>query len=97
MNQRAPGKTTAHTDTYHGGFAQLVPNERVVEVVEFETSDPALKGEMRITTTLTDAEGGTRITAVHDARPQGLSPKDNELGWSEAFTKLAELVETGAR
>ena len=24
------GKTTAHTDTYHGHFAKLVPNERVV-------------------------------------------------------------------
>ena len=28
------GKTTAHTDTYHGRFAKLVPNEQVVEVIE---------------------------------------------------------------
>src|SRR4051812_6749247 len=35
------GKTTAHTDTYHGRFVKLVPNEQVVEVVEFETGDPA--------------------------------------------------------
>jgi hypothetical protein len=35
------GKTTAHTDTYHGGgFLRLVPNERVVEAVEFETMAP---------------------------------------------------------
>jgi uncharacterized protein YndB with AHSA1/START domain len=40
------GKTTAHTDTYHGRFAKLVPNERVVEVLEFETADPALRGEI---------------------------------------------------
>src|SRR5512132_201599 len=39
------GKTTAHTDTYHGCFVKLVPNEQVVEVVEFETTDPALRGE----------------------------------------------------
>src|SRR5436309_1865523 len=38
------GKTTAHTDTYHGRFVKLVTNERVVEVVEFETTDPALRG-----------------------------------------------------
>ncbi len=43
------GKTTAHTDTHHGRFMKLVPNERVVEVVEFETPDPALQGEMTIT------------------------------------------------
>lgn len=33
------GKTTAHTDTFHGRFVQLVPNEKVVEVVELETAD----------------------------------------------------------
>ena len=26
------GKTNAHTDTYHGHFVKLVPNEQVVEV-----------------------------------------------------------------
>src|ERR671936_615970 len=49
------GKTTAHTDTYHGRFVELVPDERVVEVVEFETADPALQGEMTITIALADA------------------------------------------
>src|SRR5881296_3267899 len=50
------GKTTAHTDTYHGRFLKLVPDEEVVEVVEFETADPALQGEMTITFTLVDAD-----------------------------------------
>src|ERR1700738_59987 len=40
----ATGKTTAHTDTYHGRFVKLVTNQQVVEVVEFETTDPALLG-----------------------------------------------------
>jgi hypothetical protein len=31
------GKSTRHTDTYHGHFARLVPGELVVEVSEFET------------------------------------------------------------
>ncbi len=48
------GKTTAHTDTYHGRFVKLVTNEQVVEVVEFETTDPALRGEMTITISLAD-------------------------------------------
>ena len=43
------GKTTARTDTYHGRFIKLVPNELLVEVDEFETADPALRGEMTIT------------------------------------------------
>ncbi len=89
------GKTTAHTDTYHGRFVKLVPNEQVVEVVEFETTDPALRGEMMITTTLADADGGTDVIAVHDGLPHGLSPADNEIGWREALAKLAAFVESG--
>jgi len=88
------GKTTAHTDTYHGRFVKLVPNERIVEVDEFETEDPALCGEMTITITLTDADDGTELLAVHDGVPRVVSPADNELGWRMALGKLAALVET---
>src|SRR6266853_1133013 len=66
------GKTTAHTDTYHGRFVKLVTNEQVVEVVEFETTDPALRGQMTITISLADAGGGTDILAVHDGLPRGV-------------------------
>jgi uncharacterized protein YndB with AHSA1/START domain len=90
------GKTTAHTDTYHGRFVKLVPNEQIVEVDEFETTDPALTGEMTITTTLADADGGTNLLAVHDGLPRGVSPADNEAGWQMALAKLAALVEAGA-
>jgi uncharacterized protein YndB with AHSA1/START domain len=89
------GKTTAHTDTYHGRFVTLVPNERVVEAVEFETADPALRGEMTITTILSDAAGGgTDLVAVHDGLPPGVSPADNETGWQMSLAKLAALVES---
>ncbi len=87
------GKTTAHTDTYHGRFVKLVPSERVVEVVEFETTDPALLGEMTITFTLTDADGGTDLLGVHEGLPSGVSLADNETGWRMALDKLAALVE----
>jgi hypothetical protein len=50
---------------------------------------------MTITTTLTDADGGTDILAVHDGLPRGLSTADNEVGWREALANLAALVETG--
>jgi uncharacterized protein YndB with AHSA1/START domain len=89
----AAGKTTPHTDTYHGRFVRLVPDEQVVEVDEFETDDPALRGEMTITITLADAAGGTHLVAVHDGLPRGVSPADNEIGWQMALAKLAALVE----
>jgi uncharacterized protein YndB with AHSA1/START domain len=91
----AVGKTTAHTDTYRGRFVKLVPDEQVVDVVEFETSDPALRGEMTTAITLTDAEdGGTDLPAVRDRLPPGVSPADNKVGWEMALAKLAALVES---
>ena len=89
------GKTTAHTDTYHGHFVRLVSNEQVVEVMEFETADESMRGEMTVTFTLSDVNGGTDILAVHDNLPPGIAPADNETGWRMALDKLAALVEVG--
>ena len=87
------GKTTAHADTYYGRFVKLVADTEVVESMEFETDDPAMRGEMIITTTLTDADGGTDVVAVHDGLPPGVAPADNETGWRMALAKLAARVE----
>jgi uncharacterized protein YndB with AHSA1/START domain len=87
------GKTHGRTDTYRGRFVRLVPNELVVEADEFETDDPALRGEMMITISLSDARGGTELVAVHDGLPDGVSTADNELGWRESLARLAALVE----
>ena len=93
--QTGTGKTSAHTDTYHGRFAKLVTNEKVVEVDEFETTDPALRGEMTVTITLADADDGTDVLLVHEGLPSGASTADNETGSRMALAKLAALVEAG--
>ena len=87
------GKTEGRTDTYHGRFVRLVPNELVVEADEFETDDPAFAGEMLVTIRLSDADGGTELAAEHAGLPDGVSPADNEAGWSESLARLAALVE----
>lgn len=87
------GKTTAHTDTHHGRFVKLVPNELVIQSVEFETANPALRGEMKITFSLTEANGGTQVTGIHEGLPPGVAPADNELGWQISLEKLARFVE----
>lgn len=89
------GKSSSRTDTYHGHFATLIPDEQVVEVMEFETPDPAVSSPMTMTTTLTDADGGTDIVLVHDGIPATVPPADNETGTRMALTKLAALLESG--
>ena len=87
------GKTSGYTDTYHGYFKELIPDEKIVEVDEFETTDPDMKGEMTITYLLKDKDGGTELTAFHKGLPKGVSLKDNELGWTMALDKLTRLLE----
>ena len=53
--------------------------------MEFETADAAMRGEMRVTFTLTEADGGTDVLAVHDNLPPGLSTAENETGWRMAL------------
>lgn len=90
------GKSTSNADTYHGRFEKLVPDEEIVEIDEFETANPAMMGEMIITITLRDANGGTELTAVHENLPRGVAPADNETGWRMALAKLAVMVEAEA-
>jgi uncharacterized protein YndB with AHSA1/START domain len=89
----ATGKSAGHTDTYHGHFLKLVPNKQVVEAFEFETADPTLRGSMTMTTTLSDADGGTDVLIVHEGIPDGIPAADNETGTQMALANLAQLVE----
>lgn len=92
-DRAATGKSSEATDTYHGQFDQLVPNELVVESDEFETFDPALQGTMTSTIRLADAPDGTDLVATHDGLPPGVRAADNELGWQMALDKLTALAE----
>src|SRR5688572_21310935 len=65
------GKTSARTDSFHGVFVKLVPDTEIVQVVEFETDDPTLHGEMTITYLLADADDGTDLTGLHENLPPG--------------------------
>jgi len=89
------GKSDPRTDIYHGRFRRLVPDEQVVEEVEFETGDPALRGTMTMTTTLADADGGTDVVIVHEGIPDAVPAADNETGTRMALAKLARFVEAG--
>ncbi|MBF6358000.1 SRPBCC family protein [Nocardia higoensis] len=89
----AAGKTFGNSDSYRGRFVMLVPGERVVQLVEFDTEDPAVSGSMTISYTLTEVNGGTDLVAVHEDLPSGLSPDENEIGWRMSLAKLAALAE----
>jgi uncharacterized protein YndB with AHSA1/START domain len=92
-SERSPGgKTSEGTDTFQGRFAQLIPGEKIVEIIEFESPDPQFAGEMTMTTSFADADEGTVVTVLCEGIPAGVRPEDNEIGTEQALRKLAALV-----
>jgi uncharacterized protein YndB with AHSA1/START domain len=87
-----PGKSTAHTDAYHGSFQRPEPNDQVVEVLEFETVDEELRGVITMTTTVAHVDGGTDVFVAREWNPLGVSAAD-ATGTRAALAKIAVLVE----
>lgn len=87
------GKSSENTDTFEGTFVELIPDEKVVWVTEFESPQPEFSGEMRLTNTLTDTPEGTEVTIRCENIPPGIRPEDNELGTHQSLEKLAALFE----
>lgn len=87
------GKTSEHADVFHGQFLQLVPGERIVERVVFESDDPAFAGAMTVTTTLAAVPGGTEVTIRCDNVPSGIAPDDHQAGMASTLANLAAFTE----
>ena len=88
----AVGKSTGHTDTYHGTFIRLRPGREIVERLAFETTDPRMQGWMTARYRLTATPTGTALLAIHGDVPPGISLQDNHTGWAMALARLAALA-----
>ncbi len=86
------GKTSRHSDIFHGCFLELVPDKRIVEQVEFESGEPAFGGEMTITTTLVPVYGGTEVIFIAKHVPAGIRPEDHYKGMMSTLENLAEYA-----
>ncbi|APE34135.1 activator of HSP90 ATPase [Nocardia mangyaensis] len=88
----ASGTEPQH-DAYYGRFTTLIPDEKIVEVLEFVTEKPDISGAQMVAFTLSDTGNGTRLDIEHTGVPSGLSQADNEASWQLALTKLRAMAE----
>ncbi len=86
------GKTTADTDVVESEFAELVPGQRVVQLVRFRSDDPAFAGTMRMVWDLEPAEGGTRVIFLAEDVPPGISKEDHDAGLRSSLENLKVYV-----
>lgn len=88
------GKTSEKEDRFTARFVELVPPEKIVQAITFDSDDPAFSGEMTIEVTLAAKEGGTTVTILFKDIPPGIRPEDNEAGTEMSLEKLARYVES---
>jgi uncharacterized protein YndB with AHSA1/START domain len=89
----APGKAGADSDVVEARFVDLVPGVRVVQAVDFESTDPAYSGTMTMTWELTEVAGGTRVDIRAENVPVGISAKDHAAGLTSSLENLANFLQ----
>lgn len=87
------GKSTPHSVIVRVRFAELIPDDRIVEEVRFESDAPAIAGMMTITTLLAPVTGGTKMTVTAENMPARFSEEDHRSAMESSIRNLALLLE----
>jgi uncharacterized protein YndB with AHSA1/START domain len=87
------GKTAGREDRFTARFVELTPPARIVEAITFDTATDAFAGEMTMTVSLEERDGGTEVTLAFDNLPPGVRPEDNDAGTRSSLEKLTRYVE----
>ncbi len=88
-----PGKSSQNSDIVEGRFVELVPDERIVQMVEFESEDPAFAGAMTMTWSLAAVSGGAEVTILCENVPEGIRQEDHDAGLRSTLDNLAAFTE----
>ncbi|GGO08295.1 SRPBCC domain-containing protein [Saccharibacillus kuerlensis] len=86
------GKSSSNTDIVEGKFVELVPGERIVQAVAFDSSDPAYAGEMKLTWKFEDAGEGTQVTVICEHVPGGIGRSEHEGALASTLANLERVV-----
>jgi len=87
------GKSAPGVGRFRGRFEELVPDEKIVEQIQFVSDDPAFAHPMIVTTTLRAVKDGTKITVSCSQVPSAIAASDHIKGITAALRNLAMLTE----
>jgi uncharacterized protein YndB with AHSA1/START domain len=88
------GKSSADSDVVEARYVEIVPNDRVVQAVDFVSDDPAFAGTMTMTWAVHVVDSGTCVEFIADDVPDGISPADHAVGLASSLDNLASYVES---
>jgi uncharacterized protein YndB with AHSA1/START domain len=87
-DEQVRGKTDGNRDVVEVRFGVIDPPRRLVELVDFVSSDPTLGGTMTITWSLTPEGEGTRVTITASDVPDSLSSEQHEAAFAMTLANL---------
>lgn len=90
----AGAKSSADSDIVEARFVEVVPDDRVVQAVDFVSDDPAFAGTMLMTWAVHAVDDGTRVEFIADDVPTGISADDHAAGMASSLENLAQYLET---
>jgi len=92
-NDRGCGTSSPHPDIINGHFIEILPDERIMEAIRFETGDPRYQATMTVTTTLESVRDGTKVTLTAQDVPPGISEADHRARMDWTLKMLANFIE----
>jgi uncharacterized protein YndB with AHSA1/START domain len=87
------GKSSADADRVAGRFVELIPGERIVQTVDFESDAPAYAGTITMTWLLRAVPEGTVVMITASDVPPGISAEDHARGLASTLSNLADFLE----
>ncbi|HTY35057.1 SRPBCC domain-containing protein [Mycobacterium sp.] len=87
------GKSGVDSDVVDVRFVEVVPDDRVVQAVDFQSDDPLFAETMTMTWTVTAVStGSTRVDVRADDVPEGISAGDHVDGLRSSLKNLATYL-----
>ena len=87
------GKSSADSDISEVRISRLDRGERIVQEVDFESDDPALRGTMQMEWRLRTVKRGTIVEIVARNVPEGIRARDHAEGITSSLSNLAAYLE----
>ena len=87
-------KSTDDSDIVDVRYLDIVPNDRVVQAVDFVSNVPEFAGTMTMTWLVRGEGEGTRVEVVAENVPEGISAEDHAAGLASSLDNLAKFVES---
>ena len=92
-NAAISGKSGGNEDIAEARFVELVPDQRIVQEVDFVSDDADFQGTMTMSTLLTSLGDETEVRFIVENVPEGISAEDHAEGMHSSLENLARFVD----